>query len=109
MSKTHSTLSQENLMQRLKYILLTLALVEFAIGFSNLQPTIIFYLGLPLGAIFFGLYLIAQLLEKESALLDEQNRAAASPRNEPIRRAEPSERSRNEVATHPVPTLAQTH
>jgi hypothetical protein len=97
------------MMPRWKYIFLTLALVEFAIGFSNLRPTTFFYLGLPLGAIFFGLFLITQMLEKESALLDEQNRAAALPQNEPIRTAVPSKNSRNEVATHPVPTMAHTH
>ena len=96
-------------MPRLKNIFLTLALVEFAIGFSNLRPTTFFYLGPPLGAIFFGLFMITQLLEKESALLDEQNRAAALSRNEPIRTTAPSSNSRNEVATHPVPTYAHTH
>jgi len=96
-------------MIRLKHILLTLSLLEFAIGFSNYRPTTFFYLGPPVGAILLGLFLVAQLLEKESALLDEQNRAAAQPRNEPIRTSAPSRNSRNEVATHPVPTLAQIH
>jgi hypothetical protein len=96
-------------MPRLKYIFLTLALVEFAIGFSNLRPTTFFYLGLPLGAIFFGLFMITQILEKESALLEEQNRAASPPQNEPIRTAVPSQNSRNEVATHPVPAMAPSH
>jgi hypothetical protein len=96
-------------MLRWKYIFLALSLTEFAIGFSNLRPTTFFCVGLPLGAIFFGLFLITQLLEKESALLDEQNRAAALARNEPIRTPEPSKNSRNEVATHPVPTLAQNY
>ena len=96
-------------MLKWKNIFLTLALVELAIGFSNLRPTTFFYLGPPLGAIFFGLFMITQLLEKESALLDEQNRAAALSRNEPIRTARPSQNSRNEVATHPVPTMAQNY
>jgi hypothetical protein len=107
MRNTQTTFSQENIMPRLKNIFLTLALVEFAIGFSNLRPTTFFYLGPPLGAIFFGLFMITQLLEKESALLDEQNRAAALSRNEPIRPVAPSRNSRNEVATHPVPTMAR--
>ena len=96
-------------MLKLKYILLALSLMEFAIGFSNLRPTTFFYLGLPLGAILLGLYLVAQLLEKESALLDEQSRAAALSLNEPIRASAPSKNSRNEVATHPVPTYAHTY
>jgi len=96
-------------MPKLKNILLTLAVMELAIGFSNLRPTIFFFMGLPLGAILFGLYLITQLLEKESALLDEQNRAAAQTRPEPIRRSAPSRHSRIEVATHPVPAIARSH
>ena len=89
-----------------KNILLTLALIELAIGFSNLRHTTFFYLGLPLGAILFGLFMITQLLEKESALLDEQNRAAAQARPEPNRTPVPPRHSRNEVATHPVPAIA---
>jgi hypothetical protein len=96
-------------MTKWKNIILALGLIEFAIGFSNLRPTTFFYMGPPLGAILLGLFLVAQLLEKESALLDEQNRAAALPRNEPIWTAVPSSNSRNEVATHPVPTMAHTH
>ncbi len=92
-----------------KYIFLALALVEFAIGFSDLRPTTFFLLGRPLGAILLGLFLVAQLLERESALLDEQNRAAAQAQNEPIRNPRPLKNSRNEVATHPVPTMAHTH
>jgi hypothetical protein len=102
-------LRTKNMKLRMKYIFLTLSLVEFAIGFSNLRPTTFFYLGLPVGAICFVLFLITQLLEKESALLDEQNRAAAPSLNEPIRAATPSKHSRNEVATHPVPTMAHAH
>jgi uncharacterized membrane protein YtjA (UPF0391 family) len=97
------------MMLKWKYIFLGLALVEFPIGFSELRPTTFFYLGRPLGAILLGLYLVAQLLERESALLEEQSRAAALIQNEPIRTLGPSKYSRNEVATHPVPTLAHTH
>ena len=99
----------EKEMTRWKHIILALALIELAIGFSGLRPTTFFYMGPPLGAILLGLFLVTQLLEKESVLLDEQNRAAVLTRNEPIRRAVPSQNSRNEVATHPVPTMAHTH
>jgi hypothetical protein len=94
---------------RLKYVFLTLALIELAIAFSGAHPGTFFYLGLPLGVILFGLFLITQIFERESALLEEQNRAAALAQNEPIRTAMPSKYSRNEVATHPVPTFAHTH
>jgi len=96
-------------MMRGKHIFLTLSLIEFAIGFSNARPTTFFYLGLPLGAVFFGLFLITQMLEKESALLDEQSRATAPAGHEPIRTPAPSKYSRNQVATHPVPAIARIH
>lgn len=68
-------------MMKPKYIFLTLSLIELAIGFSNARQNAFFYLGLPVGAILFGLFLITQVLEKESALYDEQNRAADLARN----------------------------
>jgi hypothetical protein len=94
---------------RWKYVFLVLALTELAIAFGGLRPNMFVNLGLPLGLMLFGLFLITQILEGESALLAEQNRAAALPQNEPIRTAMPSQNSRNEVATHPVPTFAHTH
>jgi hypothetical protein len=82
-----------------KNIFLSASLVEFAIGFSDAQPNVFFYLGRPLGAIFFWLFLLCVFLEKEVALFDEQNRAAeleyapapARPAVEP-RRPEPATR-----------------
>ena len=91
---------------RWKYIFLSLALIEFAIGFSDLRPNTFFYMGRPLGAILLGLYLVAQLLERESALLDQQNRAAGAALNKPVWEPALPKYSRNEVATHPVPTMA---
>ena len=69
-------------MLKWKYAYLSLALIEFAVGFSNARANVFFYLGLPLGAIFFCLFLIFQLLEKESALYDQEHRAP-----EPVRQA----------------------
>lgn len=63
-------------MMKPKYILLVLSLIELTIGLSNARQNIFFYLGLPVGAALFGLFLIAQVLEKESALYDEQSRAS---------------------------------
>ena len=62
-------------MPKWKYAVLSLSLIEFAIGFGNARPNVFFYLGLPLGAIFFSLFLIFQLMEKETALYDGQHRA----------------------------------
>jgi len=63
-------------MLKWKYVFLSLSVLEFAIGFSHARPVVLVDLGLPLGAILFILFLISQLLEKESALYDEQNRTA---------------------------------
>jgi hypothetical protein len=84
-------------MLKWKYAFLSLALIEFAFGFSNARPNIFFYLGLPLGAILFSLFLIFQLMEKESALYDEQHRAP-----EPVRQAAPSPISRSKKDTNPA-------
>lgn len=62
-------------MRNWKYIFLTLALAEFAIGFSESRPATFYFLGRPLGATLFGLFLIAQILEKESILSGKRNRA----------------------------------
>jgi hypothetical protein len=95
-------------MSKWKSIFLALALIAIAIGFSNLRPTPFILFSSPLGTIVLGLFFVAQPLEKESGLLDEQNRAAALPRYEPLRVAIPPRNSR-EMATHPVPTMAQIH
>ena len=55
-----------------KYFFLTLALAEFALGFSNARPDVLFYLALPLGVV---LFLICAVLELESALFVEPPRA----------------------------------
>jgi len=94
---------------RWKYIFLTLALLELVIGFSELRPNTFFFLGRPLGAMFFGLFLIAQMLERESALLDEQNRAAIMDQHEPVWQPQSPKNSQYEVATHPVPAIARHH
>lgn len=58
---------------KLKNVFLTISLVSFAIGFISTGESIFWYLGLPVGAIFFGLFMIFMILEKETALLDEQS------------------------------------
>ena len=61
---------------KLKHIFLAASLVAFAIGFKS-GDSVYLGAGLPAGAILFGLFMIFSLLEKETALLDEQNRAGA--------------------------------
>jgi hypothetical protein len=92
-----------------KHIFLTLTLLQLVIGFSAPRPNTFFFPGWPLGAIFFGLFLIAQMLERESALLDEQNRAAIMDQHEPVWQPQSPKNSQYEVATHPVPAIARTH
>jgi hypothetical protein len=90
-----------------KYIFLTLSLIELTIGLSNARQNTFFYLGLPVGAILFGLFLIFQVLEKESALYDEQNRAAELARNPGKIRQQPS--SIRQEAANPALTMAHSH
>lgn len=60
---------------KLKHIFLALSLSAFAVGFNS-GDSIYLGVGLPAGAILLILFMIFNLLEKESAILDEQRRAA---------------------------------
>lgn len=62
---------------KLKNIFLALSLSAFAVGFNS-GDSIYLGVGLPVGAILFMLFMIFNLLEKESALLDEQRRVAVN-------------------------------
>ena len=59
---------------KIKNIALAISIAGFVIGFSDLRENIFFWLGRPVGAIGFIVFFICALLEKESALLDEQER-----------------------------------
>ena len=63
-------------MKYLPKIFLTVAIVAFVIGSSELAENMFFYMGRPVGAIFFVLFMIFQFLDKETALYDEQQKAA---------------------------------
>jgi uncharacterized membrane protein YtjA (UPF0391 family) len=95
-------------MSKWKYTFLTVSLIALAVGFSGAQANAIFYLGRPVGAILFGLFLVTQVLEKEWALYDKQNRA-------PVLALQPcsTEQQRQtipqEVAHHPALTKAYPH
>lgn len=60
-----------------KNIFLTISLVSFAIGFFGKEESIVNYMGLPVGAILFMLFMVFTALEKESALLDKQRKESA--------------------------------
>ncbi len=88
-----------------KYILLTGALVSFAVSALDLGSTVLVDMGRPVGAILFGLYMIAQVLEKESAILDEQLAEEKAHQN-----AAKNSRGRNlqEGLTAPALTMANS-
>lgn len=60
---------------KIKYIPLTISLLAFAIGFSDLQENIFFWLARPVGAIAFIVFFILFLLEEDYALFDESEAA----------------------------------
>jgi hypothetical protein len=108
MTEKHQSPVQSGKWMAWQYIFLTLALVELVIGFSAPQPETFLFPGRLLGATFFGLFLMAQMLERESALL-EQNRAAIMDQHEPVWQPQSLKNSQYEVATHPVPAIARYH
>ncbi|MEO6035451.1 MAG: hypothetical protein ABIQ35_09370 [Verrucomicrobiota bacterium] len=61
---------------KLKHPLLALSLVSFVAGF-NPSDTAFWGVGLPLGAILLGGFMILSVLEKEMALYDGQQRDSA--------------------------------
>jgi hypothetical protein len=58
-------------MRKTTKILLAISLTAFALGFTD----ILWGFGKPIGAIFFGGFLIFKVLEKEMALFDEEQRS----------------------------------
>jgi hypothetical protein len=68
-------------MKHLPKIFLTVAVVSFAVGLSELGENSFFYMGRPVGAICFVLFMIFQFLSKETAAYDRdhQPRMAALP------------------------------
>lgn len=56
-------------------IFLTAAVIAFAIGMSDLAENIFFYMGRPVGAILFIVFMISQFLQKEVALYDKEQDA----------------------------------
>jgi hypothetical protein len=57
---------------KIKNILLALSLATFAIGFSDLQENLFFWMGRPVGALLFGIYMIFIVLEDATNLYDRQ-------------------------------------
>ena len=76
---------------KLKHICLAISLLAFAVGFSA-GDSIYRGVGLPLGAILFGLFMIFSVLEKEVALLDGEKHFNSAPLDIEIGRASCRER-----------------
>ncbi len=95
-------------MTKSKYIFLIAAIMALAVGFSNVPGNETIYLGVPVGTVLFGLFLITQVLEKEWALYDEQNRAPVLARQSCPTAQRPSTIPQ-EVAHHPALTKASPH
>ena len=91
-----------------KHIFLALSLIALAAGLSEARPAAPFYLGYAVGAILFGIFLIARILEQESALYDEQTRAPELARLPGELRMRPL-RIQQEVAHYPALTIARPH
>src|SRR5271163_777915 len=67
---------------KLKTVFLVVSLLEVALWLMRNSHRTLVCLGLPLGAVLFGLYLIVSVLEKETALYDLEQQAkpqASSP------------------------------
>lgn len=58
--------------------------LAFVTGIINVQNAAGLYVALPLGAIFFGLFLISKIFEKEAALYDEEQQARREVRKAPV-------------------------
>lgn len=61
--------------KNLPKIFFTAAIVSFVIGSSGLGDDWMLYVGRPVGAILFVLFMIFQFLQKEVALYDEEQQA----------------------------------
>ncbi len=93
---------------KLKHTILIFSLLALVVGFSDLKPALISNLGVPVGAVLFGLFLIAQVFEKELALYDGQNRAP-EPLSFPPHMQSGQISVQEEVAHHPDLTMANPH
>jgi hypothetical protein len=96
-------------MKESKYSFLVLAVIALAAGFINAQTSFWIYLGLPVGTILFGLFLVTRVLEKEWALYDEQNRAPVYAHQPGSVASQQSKIIPQEVAHHPALTTASPH
>jgi len=91
-------------MKYLPKIFLTVAIVAFVIGSSELGENMFFYMGRPLGAIFFVLFMIFQFLQKETALYDQQQQVVNA--SAPATNSRPATTPARRPGNSQVPVLA---
>ena len=65
-------------MKNMKNIALAVTIISFAIGFSDLQENVLFWVGRPTGAIFAIVYFLFVVLEKPFAEFDKENQTPKS-------------------------------
>ena len=97
--------------KKVKNFALAISIFAFAIGFSDLQENMFFWMGLPVGAVAFIVFFLFMLLEKEYAILDEQERlkfADLKKHRQPIPIVTASKAS-NKESYAPALTTATSH
>jgi ABC-type nickel/cobalt efflux system permease component RcnA len=71
-----------------KLLILSLACLVMGLGFVtgviNVKELVGLYVALPLGAVFFGLFLIFRMLEKETSLYDDEHEMQLSAAKTPM-------------------------
>lgn len=95
--------------KKVKNIALAISLIAFAIGFSDGGESMFWYMGRPVGAILFAVYMIFMVLEKETALLDEQQCAAKKEIKMYLGTATASPKNSNKENCAPALTTAILH
>ena len=84
--------------------------LAFVTGWVNVQNAVALYVALPAGAIFFGLFLIAKLLEKETAQYDAEQRTLRAYAERFSRRAvKAAKRAEHSAAPTREPSLVSSH
>jgi len=87
-------------MKHLPRIFLALAIIEFVIGSTELAENNFFYLGRPLGAIFFILFMIFRFTNKEVESYDQDQEARLAAIKARAKSTKPSEASQGSGYGH---------
>jgi hypothetical protein len=96
-------------LKKVKNIALAISLISFAVGFSDGGESTFWYMGRPVGAILFAVFMIFRVLEKETALLDEQQRDAKREIEKSLGDAPVPHKSSNKEPCAPDLTTATSH